>query len=70
MTEPTKPVLTPRQEQFVHMIADGKRTAEIAEALWICEGTVKKGLNDARRRVGANNTAHLVALSFRAGVLR
>jgi DNA-binding CsgD family transcriptional regulator len=66
----TAPTLTPRQEQFLHHVADGKTTAEIAAQLWVCEGTVKKTLTDARRRLGAVNTAHAVALGFRAGVLK
>ncbi|HEY3686165.1 MAG TPA: response regulator transcription factor [Streptosporangiaceae bacterium] len=47
--------LTPREAEVLGLIAEGLRNAEIAEALFIGETTVKTHINNAFAKIGARN---------------
>lgn len=63
------PVLTPRQHEVLHLIADGYSNRRIASHLGIREDTVANHSKAIRDAFDANNRAHLIAQAFRAGVL-
>ncbi len=48
-------VLTRRQIEIVHFIADGMSNKEIADQLFISEGTVKKHVENIRELLGVNS---------------
>ena len=58
---------TPRQLEFLAMSAEGFTVQEVADAFFVAPDTVKEALGDARRRAGARNTTHLVAIAMAAG---
>ena len=53
--------LTPRQEQFLSLVAEGKTRAQIADACDVSPWTVKSTLDEARQRLGARNLSQAVA---------
>lgn len=59
--------MTRRERDTVGLAAQGLTKVEAAEALGLAESTVKRHLERARRRLGARNTAHVVAIAVRAG---
>lgn len=61
--------LTPRQRQLVELAADGNTEREIAELTGLHERTVGQHLYMARKRIGARNTAHAVAIAIRHGLV-
>lgn len=54
--------LTLRQIQILHLVALGRKNAEIADELEIAEATVNFHLAAARSRLGAKNTKEALAL--------
>lgn len=64
---PEKP--TDRQLEILELVAEGLANGEIARRLHITERTVKFHLAGLRRKLNARDKAHLVALSFRCGLL-
>ena len=54
--------LTPRQQEVVDQICEGRRTKEIAACLGLSERTVEMHRERAMRRVGARNAIHLAFL--------
>jgi DNA-binding CsgD family transcriptional regulator len=62
-------ILTTRQREILALAAEGLQYAEIAKRLWVSESTVKTTLRDARKRLGARDTANAVLLAMRAGEL-
>jgi DNA-binding CsgD family transcriptional regulator len=58
------PVLPPREAQVVALIAAGKTTKEIAQQLDLGRSTVEQYRERAKRRLGARNSPHLVALAL------
>jgi len=65
-----KPKLSPRELELVRMFADGKSEKSAAQQLGIALTTVKGHSRNLRAKLGAANTVHAVAKSFRAGVLQ
>jgi DNA-binding CsgD family transcriptional regulator len=61
--------LTLRQVQLIVHAANGLTFKEIAEAEMISPKTVANTLDEARRRAGASNVTHLVALCVSAGIV-
>jgi pimeloyl-ACP methyl ester carboxylesterase/DNA-binding CsgD family transcriptional regulator len=53
--------LSPRQIEVLRLIAEGKRTREIAEALVLSERTVERHIADAYTKIGARNRAEATA---------
>jgi DNA-binding NarL/FixJ family response regulator len=68
-TRPQRTRLTAREVAVLHLVAEGIPNARIADQLRITERTVKHHMATARRKLHARDRAHLVALSFRTGVL-
>jgi DNA-binding CsgD family transcriptional regulator len=61
--------LTRTQLEIVVLVANGYRNAEIAEMTHRSESSIKKTLNTARQRAGANTLPHLVSIVIASGVL-
>jgi pimeloyl-ACP methyl ester carboxylesterase/DNA-binding CsgD family transcriptional regulator len=53
--------LSPRQREVLQMLAQGKTTREIAEALVLSERTVQRHIADLYARIGARNRAEATA---------
>ncbi|MDZ7781116.1 MAG: response regulator transcription factor [Gemmatimonadota bacterium] len=62
------PILTPRQEEVVALVAAGRTSAEIAALLDIAPGTVETHRKAAMRRIGARSTAELVRYALLNGI--
>jgi len=63
------PQLTPRERDCLAFIADGKRDKEIAALLGIREVTVKFHIDNARKKLNADNRAQAVARLVNRGVI-
>ncbi|SHL19897.1 helix-turn-helix transcriptional regulator [Actinacidiphila paucisporea] len=61
------PRLTPRQWQLLHLLAAGHTNIQIARRLGLSEGTVRKHLENAYRRLHVSNRMAAVARAFPAG---
>ena len=61
--------LTGKELLAVKLAADGSTVAETARIVGLSSETVKTQLSRARRKLGARNMAHLVALALRAGII-
>lgn len=61
--------ITPAQTRVLTAIAQGGTQATVAGHLHLAESTVRNILLDARKRVGATTTTHLLALVIAEGDL-
>lgn len=61
--------LTERERDVLELAALGMSASQIGSKLHLTENGVKWHLGGLRRRFHAGNTAHLVAIAFRAGIL-
>ncbi|VEG30144.1 response regulator [Actinomyces howellii] len=61
---PGAPELTPRELEIAGMVAQGASNREIAEALYLTEGTVKNHVSSALRKLGLRDRTQL-ALALR-----
>lgn len=61
--------LTPAELRVLAFAAQGWREKQTAAALHLNIETVKSYSKQARRKLGARNTAHAVAIAYRAGLL-
>jgi len=59
--------LTPREEEILHLIVNGKRDNEIAQKLYISIFTAKKHRTNLVHKCGVHNSAALVALAVESG---
>lgn len=59
--------LTPSEARILTETARGGSHAEIAARLYLSEDRVRNGLCNARRRMGATTTVHLLALAITTG---
>ncbi|MFI1172755.1 response regulator transcription factor [Streptomyces melanogenes] len=62
------PRLTPRQWQLLHLLAAGHTNVQIARRLGVSEGTVRKHLENAYRRLDVSNRMAAVTRAFPEGV--
>jgi DNA-binding CsgD family transcriptional regulator len=62
--------LTEREVQVLQTAADGMSTVRAAEVLGLRINTVKTHKARIAKKLGAENTAHAVAMAFRAGALQ
>jgi DNA-binding CsgD family transcriptional regulator len=59
-----KPALTERQEDIIQLLASGLSSKEIALRLGISPRTVEHQIEAAKRKLGARNIAHAVAIAM------
>jgi DNA-binding NarL/FixJ family response regulator len=64
------PLLTPRQTEILHLIAEGHTTQEIAQALTISAKTVETHRAQLMQRLGIYDIAGLVRYAVRTGIIR
>jgi len=62
--------LTERELDVLELVAEGHPTAEIAQALWITEDTVRTHIKRTLTRLDARTRAHAVAIAFREELWR
>ncbi|BCM92281.1 transcriptional regulatory protein LiaR [Abditibacteriota bacterium] len=62
--------LSPREAELLQIIAEGKSNREIANELFITEGTVKFHINRILTKLGASNRSEAVAIALRRGLVR
>ena len=61
--------LTPRERQIVEMLAGGATGEQIAQTLVLSPETVQKHVHNAKRKVGAETRAHLIAIALTRGLI-
>lgn len=61
--------LSPRERDVLELYQIGLTRPYIAQVLGVKPQTVKSTLTDARRKLGARNSTHAVALAIREGQL-
>jgi LuxR family quorum sensing-dependent transcriptional regulator len=61
--------LTSREIEIMTWTARGKTQWEVAALLSISEETVKRHIRNARRKLGATNKTHAIALALRHGFI-
>lgn len=66
---PPKVVLTPRQTDVLHKLADGYTVAQTAGALFVSESTVKSVVKGLYERLGAHTRAAAVRSAIRHGLI-
>lgn len=62
--------LTERERQVLELLADGRTTRQIAEALYVGEETVKTHLGHIYTKLGVADRVQAVALALRRGLVR
>lgn len=62
-------VLSPRQQQVLQFLADGKRNREIAAKLYISEATVHYHLRQIFTNFGVRKRTQAVAVAWRVGLI-
>jgi DNA-binding NarL/FixJ family response regulator len=62
--------LTPRELEVLQSLADGKSTAEIAQALFISPRTVRTHVKSVLAKLGVHSKLEAVTMALRYGVIR
>jgi DNA-binding NarL/FixJ family response regulator len=62
--------LNDREAEILRLVAEGKKTQEIARSVRLAERTVKHYLELIRQKLGAKNSSHAVALAIQRGLIR
>ena len=62
--------LSPRETELLQVVAEGKSNRDIANELFITEGTVKFHINRILTKLGASNRSEAVAIALRRGLVR
>jgi DNA-binding CsgD family transcriptional regulator len=61
--------ITPREKEVITWMADGKTAWEIAGILTLSEHTVRNHIENARKKLHADNSIHLIAAAFRLHII-
>jgi DNA-binding NarL/FixJ family response regulator len=61
--------LTAREIEILHQIAEGNRNKDIAERLFISEGTVKVHIKHIMEKLGANDRTQAIMIAVRRGII-
>jgi two-component system, NarL family, nitrate/nitrite response regulator NarL len=64
-----RPVLTPREQEILHLISDGKSLPEIASQLYLGLTTVKTHVQHLYEKLGVSDRAAAVASAMRRGLI-
>lgn len=62
--------LTPAEKRVLTAMAAGQTTVEHGESIWRSRHTIRDQVKSARRKLGARNTTHAVAIAIRAGLIQ
>jgi DNA-binding NarL/FixJ family response regulator len=62
--------LTRRELDVLEQMAEGNRNRDIAEKLFVAEGTVKIHVKNILQKLGATDRTHAVAIAVRRGIIR
>ena len=66
----TTSIITPREQEVLHMIAWEYSTKEIAQKLYVAYETVHSHRKNLKRKLDASNVAGLVRRGFELGLLQ
>ena len=61
--------LTRRETDIIERIANGYSAKEVAQQVRIAPRTVERHIENARHKLGAKNTAHLITRAVMTGLL-
>lgn len=64
-----RPALTPREQEILHLIANGKSLPQVAEELYLGLTTVKTHTQHLYEKLGVSDRAAAVATAMRRGLL-
>ncbi|MBC7955698.1 MAG: hypothetical protein H7Y33_07510 [Cytophagales bacterium] len=62
-------IVTPRQEEILHLIKNGKTNSEIAEVLSCSPWTIKNHIQAILRKLDSNTRTHAIARAMSLGIL-
>lgn len=66
----SRPELTARQDEVLHLIAEGMSNQEIADRLQIVEGTVKAHVKVILSKLGARDRTQAISVALQRGLVR
>ncbi len=61
--------LTTREIEILQQVAEGNRNRDIAEKLFISEGTVKVHIQHIMAKLGANDRTQAITIAVRRGII-
>jgi len=61
--------LTTREVEILQLVAEGNRNRDIAEQLFISEGTVKVHIKHIMEKLGANDRTQAITIAVRRGII-
>lgn len=61
--------LTDREVEILQQVAEGNRNRDIAERLFISEGTVKVHIQHIMEKLGANDRTQAITIAVRRGII-
>jgi DNA-binding CsgD family transcriptional regulator len=61
------PRLTPREDEILQFVAEGRTNAEIAETLWLAPGTVRRHLENVFAKLGVHTRTAAAAFARPSG---
>jgi DNA-binding NarL/FixJ family response regulator len=61
--------LTSREVEILQQVAEGNRNRDIAERLFISEGTVKVHIKHIMEKLGANDRTQAITIAVRRGII-